>query len=174
MIQRALVPAIAGVAVVGAMLAFTRLSSPGPEDKHEVEVKLTDVPAPVRGAIAKLTAESAVRKVVKETKGGVTVYEVEYTAGGADVSAKLTDSGMVLELERAAPALPEAARAALGKAFPGATIGAASAVQAFYYEVAVTAEGHKREVKVDASGEIHGDGHGGDEKDEDEQDDDDQ
>lgn len=163
---------LAGIALTGGLLAFAHVPQGQPPAKEkegdEVVVKLADAPAPIRAAIAKLTPEKGVKKVTKETDEGVTAFEADYEVDGVACSAKLTERGEVMELEKGvnAGALPEAVSKAIAKKYPKGAVKSAEAVQLFYFEVVMTTDGKTHEVKVFASGEVEDHEEADEEKDE--------
>lgn len=122
----------------------------------EASIQLADAPAPVRMAILKLTSEKSISKIMRESDEGMTAFEVEYTEGGAESSALLTDQGVVMELEKSVDkdSLPPAAMKAVMKHRPNATVKKAVSVQAFFYEVELSVDGKDRAVKVHANGQV--------------------
>jgi uncharacterized membrane protein YkoI len=143
--------------VVGAGLsAAFAFSQPPAQRDEETTIKLVDAPEAVRTAAAKLAPEKNITKVTRESDDGITTYEVEFTQDGVAGSGTFTPMGDVLEVERevAESKLPAAAVAAVKKANPGSTIGSVALVTRTYYELQIVKDGQKREVKVDASGEI--------------------
>ncbi len=141
--------------------AQPNVQPPVKEADDETPIKLTEAPEGVRAAILKLTPEKALKRVTKEDEDGVMLFEAEYEAEGIACSAKLTERGEVLEIEKAVKAdkLPAAVTKALNKEYPGATIKSAESIQVFYFEVAVTSGGKTHPVKVYASGIIDDDEH---------------
>jgi hypothetical protein len=155
------------------------------DDGDKAGIKLADAPAPVRAAIAKLTADKNVKQIFKEVSNGTTTYDVEYQVDGQASDVEISESGEVLEIATVikAAALPEAASKAVAKAFPKGTIKGAESVQVFFYEVVVTVNGEDREIKVGANGQIADDddddgdddnGKGDDEEEDEEDEDDDE
>jgi len=67
--------------------------------KEEDEVKLTidQVPAAVRDAILAEAGNNPIKEIEAETKGGQTVYEAEWIAGGKEIELKLTADGTVIK-----------------------------------------------------------------------------
>ena len=126
------------------------------DEVNEVEIKLTEAPAPVRAAAAKLTAAANVTKVTKETDEDITTYEVEFTEGGIVCAAVFSSAGEMMELERATTEakLPAAVMAALKKEYPKATFANPQNVTKMYYEIEVVIDGKKHEIKVDPAGAI--------------------
>lgn len=122
----------------------------------EVVIKLAEAPEAVRAAVAKVTPAASVTRVLKEEDEGVTIYEVEFTEGGMSCSASFSAAGETIDIEKGVKesALPAAATAALKKSYPAATFGGHTAVQEFFYEVEITINGTKHEVRVNAAGDI--------------------
>ncbi len=125
---------------------------------EESAVAAADVPAPVKAAAEALIGKTTAMKFEKDTKDGVTVFEVGYETKTGKASATFSPAGDVLEQEETstAAALPEAVRKQLEAAHPGATIGSVESVKRTYFEVKVTVGGATREILVDAAGRIHG------------------
>lgn len=148
--------AIALLAAAGGISALTFATNFGDEEKNEVVIKFTDAPAAVQAALSKLTDAGNVTKVIQETDEGISVYEIEFTRAGVKSSADISAAGDVMEVETtvAMTTLPAAAMAALKKEYPNATMGDCSLVQKTYFEMDMTIDGKKREVKFDAAGNI--------------------
>jgi len=136
---------------------------------NETEIKLADLPEAARAVVTKAAPASSIKKIVKETDEGVTVYEIEFTDAGVECSMDVSPTGDVLATERSVgqDKLPAPAVAALKLEFPGATMKDANIVVKTFYEVTVVIDGKMREVKVDAVGNIENESAGkdGDEKD---------
>ena len=132
-----------------------------PEDDDEVVIKLTEAPEAVRNAVGKLTPADKITKVTRESDGGLTVFEVEYTKEGATCSANLSSQGDVLEIEKsvAEAGVPAAAMAALKKKYPNASFKELTSVQKFYFEAGVVIDGKTHHVEVDATGKIEDEHH---------------
>lgn len=169
-----------GVALLmGGVIGFAVAQAPPKPQEGDDEgqsIQLADVPAPVRAALGKHTAEKNVKQVSKEIERGMTVYEFAYEADGKAGEVEISESGDVLEVETAiqVSALPKAASAAIAKAYPKGTIKEAEAIQAFFYEVVVTSDGKDRELTVTAGGQLDDDDNGeDDDDDEDDEEDDD-
>lgn len=143
-------------------------------DEEEV-ITLDKAPEAVRAAAIKLAGDAKnITKVIKEeSEEDVVTYEVEFKDGTTECAAVFSVAGDLMELEKSTTEgkLPAAAMAALKKDFPTASFEKPMAVTKMYYEVQVVVDGKKREVKVDAAGNIE-DGWGGknEEKDGDEKD----
>jgi hypothetical protein len=167
---------LVGIAGAGS-LAFAAISkphspwSPASEggDWSETEIKLTDLPEAARAVVKKSTKDDSVKKVTKETAHGVTTYEIDYMDGSVTCAMLLSAAGDVIESERgiAHDKIPAAAMAALMQRYPNATLGDAVVATKVVYEVEITVDGKKREVKMEASGamdEKYGDWKEGGEK----------
>ena len=167
---------LVGIAGAGS-LAFAAISkphspwSPASEggDWSETEIKLTDLPEAARAIVKKSTKDDSVKKVTKETAHGVTTYEIDYMDGSVACAMLLSAAGDVIESERgiAHDKIPAAAMAALMQRYPNATLGDAVVATKVVYEVEITVDGKKREVKMEASGamdEKYGDWKEGGEK----------
>ena len=61
--------------------------------KKETVVTITQVPAPVRVAIEKVTAGSTIKSIEKIESGGKVTYEVEYMKDGKELDAYFTEDG---------------------------------------------------------------------------------
>jgi len=157
---------LVSVAGLGS-LAIASLIQPAPPAAAatadgETEIKVAELPDAARAAVTKLVPAANVKKVIKESDEGITTFEIEYTDGSTACSIVVSPAGDVLETERGIgqDKVTAAAMAALKKEFPGATLGDAMLVTKTYFEVVVTIDGKKHEVKVDAAGNID-DAHGG-------------
>jgi len=121
----------------------------------EQEVKLADLPAPVRAAVEKWLAGGTIKKITKEEEAGKVVYDVEATVKGKHAEADIAADGTVLttEEEIAFDSLPKAVRDAAEKYFGGTKeLKASKELDAgkTLYEV----EGKKATVKFDEAGKI--------------------
>ncbi|NBV65180.1 MAG: hypothetical protein EBR71_12105, partial [Planctomycetes bacterium] len=128
-----------------------------------------DLPEAARAIVKKSTKDDSVKKVTKETAHGVTTYEIDYMDGSVACAMLLSAAGDVIESERgiAHDKIPAAAMAALMQRYPNATLGDAVVATKVVYEVEITVDGKKREVKMEASGamdEKYGDWKEGGEK----------
>src|SRR5687768_18520341 len=74
---------------------------PKADDEGQATLKLADLPAAVREAVATLAQASDVKQVSIETSRGMKVYEIAYQAAG-DISgeAEISEMGDVLEVDR--------------------------------------------------------------------------
>ena len=84
----------------------------------------------------------------------MTTYEIDYTDGSVACAMLLSAAGDVIESERGIEhgKIPAAAMAALMQRYPNATLGDAVVATKVVYEVEITVDGKKREVKIEASG----------------------
>jgi hypothetical protein len=163
---------LAGSGAIGYAFAQAVNDDAG-EDKSAI--KLSDAPAPVRAAVAKITNEKNVTRVHAETNSdGSTTFDVAYQTDGKSSEAEISENGDVMEISTIinANALPTAAANALAKAFPNAPVKAAESKQVFFYEVVVSVNGQDKEVRVAASGQM-GDDDDDDSEEGDDDDDDD-
>jgi uncharacterized membrane protein YkoI len=103
------------VAVAAGVLGCSvRSRHEAKEGEESQKVTLSDLPAPARATIEKLTAGGMIRALDKEEKGGTAVYGVEATVQGKDVEYDVDSAGNVLTSEEGVPyaSLPAAVRAA--------------------------------------------------------------
>lgn len=162
-VQTLAIVALVGITGAGS-LAVAAISkphspwSPASEggDWSETEIKLTDLPEAARAVVTKGTKADSVKTVTKETAHGVTTYEIDYMDGSVACAMLLSAAGDVIESERGIEhgKIPAAAMAALMQRYPNATLGDAVVATKVVYEVEITVDGKKREVKVEASGAI--------------------
>ena len=61
--------------------------------KKETDVTITQVPAPVRAAIEKVTTGSTVKSIEKIESDGKVTYEVEYVKEGKELEAYFAEDG---------------------------------------------------------------------------------
>jgi hypothetical protein len=67
---------------------------------HSVQkVELSQVSAPARAAIEKLTTGGQIKMIEKETSNGKTIYDVEATVNGKNVEYDIAESGEILTSE---------------------------------------------------------------------------
>ncbi len=66
------------------------------DDAQEVEVKLEDLPAPVRQTLTKAADGGTIKEIEKETENGKTVYEAEVVIGGKTYEIKISESGKLI------------------------------------------------------------------------------
>jgi uncharacterized protein YceK len=131
----------------------------GREKAGEQRVSLSDVPAPARDTIERLTAGGKIEKIDREKKGDTVIYDVEAQVGGKHVEYDVDSSGAILTSGEDVPyeSLPRAVRAAAEKHF-----GASEGLQAFkeieggqtFYEVVGRKGAAKRELKLTDAGQI--------------------
>jgi len=86
------------------------------------QVSLSEVPAPARATIEKVTAGGTIKTIEKAEEGGRTVYDVEATVQGRDVEYDVAADGTVLTSGQSVPyaSLPVAIRAAAENYFGSA------------------------------------------------------
>jgi uncharacterized membrane protein YkoI len=85
-------------------------------------VSLSDLPAPARATIERLTAGGEIKKLEKEETGGKVIYDVEAKVKGKDVEYDVTADGKVLTSEEsvAYDSLPVEVQSAAKKYFGSA------------------------------------------------------
>ncbi len=93
--------ALAGLAAAASPL----LADATPEvvlaraDDPERDVPLDEVPEVVKKAARKAVPGLVLERAFRETEKGVTIYELQGTAGGKKVEVEVTAGGDVLEIE---------------------------------------------------------------------------
>ena len=75
------------------LLIGSVITSCGLLGKKETDVTITQVPAPVRAAIEKVTTGSTVKSIEKIERNGKVTYEVEYVKEGKELEAYFTEDG---------------------------------------------------------------------------------
>lgn len=87
------------------------------------QVSLSDVPAPARTVIEKVTAGGKIKKIEKAEEGGKTIYDVEATMPDRDVEYDIAADGTILTEGRTVPytSVPLVVRNAAEKYFGSAT-----------------------------------------------------
>lgn len=76
-----------------AVLISSVTSSCGMFGEKETVVSITQVPAPVRAAIEKVTTGSKIKSIEKIERNGKVTYEVEYEKEGKELEAYFTEDG---------------------------------------------------------------------------------
>lgn len=123
------------------------------------KVALSDLPAPARSTIQKLTAGGTIRALDKEKKGGTAIYDVEATVRGKDVEYDVDGAGKVLTSEESVPyaSLPAAVRSAAEKYF-GSRAGLTASKELeggkTFYAVAGKKGSAKKELRLTETGQI--------------------
>lgn len=120
---------------------------------------LSDLSAPAKATVTKLTAEGTLEKIACERRGEAVVYDIEATVGGKGVEYEVDAAGKVLSSEQslAYDALPAAVRSAAEKQLdPGKSLTASREQEKgkTYYEVEGTEDGVKTTLKMTAEGKI--------------------
>ena len=82
-------------------------------------VPLSDLPAPARSTVERLTAGGQIKKIERAEEGGAVIYDVEATVQGKDVEYDVAGDGKVLTSEEsvAFASLPAAVKAAVARYF---------------------------------------------------------
>lgn len=130
------------------------------DDEQVTVIQFAEAPASVRAAYSKVAGNAAATRVERIEDEGAVKYELEFAGDGGPASVTIADHGEVMEIEHAASLdkLPEAVRREVMKDYPDAKINEIGAVQAFYYEIDLTVDGRRQEIKVLATGDIEDEG----------------
>jgi uncharacterized membrane protein YkoI len=122
----------------------------------EQSIDLAKAPEAVRKAVEHIVADGRVGRVTHESDEGASIYEVEFTRGGAECTASLTDDGEAMEVERKIEKseLPHAVVEKIGAKYHGAAIERAETLQLHFFEVKLVSGSKAREIKVFANGEV--------------------
>jgi len=126
------------------------------DDDSEAPISWQQLPAAVQDALAKIVPSQKIDALTREVEDGFVFFEAEYETDGVEHAAKLTDNGYVIESEQpvSAESLPPAVVAALKEQFKNAEIVESEIVQLTFFEVKVRVGNKKREVKVQANGNV--------------------
>ena len=124
-------------------------------------ISVTELTAPARAAVEKLTAGGKIEKIDKEVENGKTVYDVEATVNGRHTEYTIATDGVVVGTETSVEYsdLPEAIRTAAEKYFHGATgLNASKGVEdgRTTYEIEGKKDGKKVTVTFDETGKLVG------------------
>ncbi len=147
------------VVVVTGLFGCDTFRQSGEEEVPDQAVSLSDVPAPARAVIEKLTAGGTIRKLEKAEEDGQTIYDVEATVGGKDVEYDVAADGTVLTSEQSVPyaTIPFPVRNAAEKYF-GSAEGLKASVEVergkTFYEVSGKKGGKPMTLKLTDAGEI--------------------
>jgi uncharacterized membrane protein YkoI len=123
------------------------------------KVKLSQVSAPARATIEKLTAGGEIKVIEKETSNGKTIYDVEAKVKDKDVEYDIAENGEVITSEESVPyaSIPSAVKQAAEKYF-GSTEGLSASKEIeenkTYYEVEGKKSGKVNALKLDDKGKI--------------------
>jgi uncharacterized membrane protein YkoI len=122
-------------------------------------VSLSDLPAPARATIDRLTAGGNIKKLEKEEQDGKVIYDVEANVKGKDVEYDVASDGKVLTAEESVPyaSLPAAVQAAAMKYF-GFTKGLIASKEVengkTFYEVEGKKSGSTIALKLTETGKV--------------------
>ena len=130
---------------------------------REEKVALDAVPAPVMDAVKARFGAAKVTGAGKETEHGRLVYEVSLEEKGRNVDVTVTPAGSVLLIEKTIDpgTLPGPVAQALARKYPDASYRLVEEIVevkkgkdrlASYEVLLVTADGHRKEVKVRPNG----------------------
>ncbi len=143
------------------------------EEGKDHDLAFESLPVSVRNAVLAEYGTDGKFEAETEVVDGVPWYEVQTHSEGREISLRFTEDGELVEreVEIAASSLPDKARRALDKQFPGAQIEEVEAVELHFYNVEFVVDGTQREFRVYASGQIEeisgSDAHEDDEDDDD-------
>lgn len=123
------------------------------------KVKLSQVSAPARTTIEKLTAGGEIKLIEKETIDGKTIYDIEATVNGKDMEYDISEDGEVLTSEESIPynSLPAVVKQVAEKYFGSAEgLSASKELEEnqTYYEVEGKKNGKEVSIKLDEAGKI--------------------
>src|SRR5208282_4581421 len=113
--------ALVGLGLVGGVLPYALAES----DKEGESGKPSPAAeATITQAIKAAYPDAVIKKMGKESEGGISFYEVKLTVNGNKVDADVTSDGTIIETEAAADinTFPAAAAAAIKKAAKGMEI----------------------------------------------------
>ena len=147
------IPAAAVVLIgMAAWQAVASVTSAARGDEEEEAVPMKQLPAP---AAAAARDHFGSLDACKASKDGVDTFEIEGTTTAGKLSLRVTAAGDVIEEELLVDAsrLSAAAKAQIAKAYPGAKVATVEAVTRRYFEVAVSVDGKRGSIEVDATGE---------------------
>ena len=122
-------------------------------------VTLSDLPAPARATIEKLTAGGKIKSIEREETGGMVIYDVEAKMKDKDVEYDVTANGKIVSSEESVPytSLPVAVQAAVKKYFGSAEgLKASKEIEKgkTFYEVEGKKDGSTIELKLSEKGRI--------------------
>lgn len=126
----------------------------------ETKVNMQDLPPAVQNAVKEQTRNATLVGLSKEKEKGQTVYEVETKVNGRTRDLLLDKTGAVIEVEEEVDlnSIPAAAKDAIQKKAAGAKINKVETVtkgSTVSYEAAITKNGKKSEIAVNADGSSH-------------------
>lgn len=122
-------------------------------------VSLSDIPAPARATIDRLTAGGEIKKIEKEEQNGTVIYDVEAKVKGKDVEYDVASNGKVLSAEESVPytSLPAVVQAATKKYF-GSVEGLKASKEVengkTFYEVEGKKDNSNITLKISETGQI--------------------
>jgi uncharacterized membrane protein YkoI len=129
----------------------------GAANAADQKIKLQDMPPAVQQAVKEQSKGAIVRGYLKEVEDGKTFYEAELTVNGRAKDVSFGADGKVVAVEEVVTldSIPAPAREAIQKAVGTGKIDKLESVTekgTTNYEAAITKDGKKSEVKVDANG----------------------
>jgi len=153
---------VGAVAAIVIVLATGCSAISGKGEKKEAPgqvVSLSDLPAPAKATIERLTAGGQIKQIEKAEEGGAVIYDVEATVGEKDVEYDVAADGKVLTSEESVPfaSVPTAVAAAASQYFGSAQgLKASKEIEAgkTFYEVEGKKAGKAIALKLDDAGQI--------------------
>ncbi len=129
---------------VGLGGAATRLAVPPSSPTEELPPAAAKAAGQRFGSLARC----------KFSRDGIDVFEVEGVAADGALALRVTSAGEIVEEELVVDAnrLSVAAKARIESDFPGGVVTRVESVTRRYFEVALTVDGHRRSLEVDATG----------------------
>jgi uncharacterized membrane protein YkoI len=110
---------LVAILMVGLLGCDTISGLAGKKEAASQVVSLSDLPAPARATVDKLTAGGKIKKLEKEEKDGKAIYDVEAKVKDKDVEYDVASDGKVLTAEESIPyaSLPAVVQSAAKKYF---------------------------------------------------------
>ncbi len=140
----------ARITAVGAALALAG----GVTWAAAAEITLDRLPKAAKEALLELAGKNPITGVEIENERGVQVYEASWNAGGHEVEAEVTGDGALMGMEESVTAeeVPEAVRAAVERALPGAKNLRYEKLTIILYEAETIVNGAEKEIVVNPLG----------------------
>jgi uncharacterized membrane protein YkoI len=113
---------LAAILIIGLFGCEAISGRSGKKEAPGQVVSLSDLPAPARATIDRLTAGGNIKKIEKEEQNGTVIYDVEAKVKGKDVEYDVASNGKVLTAEENVPytSLPAVVQATTKKYFGSA------------------------------------------------------
>lgn len=132
----------------------------GHGEDQEKRVKMENLPAAVQQTVREQSKGATIRGLARESKNGVTNYEVELKVNGHSKDVLIAPDGTVVEIEEQVTldSLPTAVRATIEQNAGGGQIGVIESLTkggaVVAYEAHIRKAGRSQEIKVDPSGQL--------------------